>query len=679
MRSPTRAVTAGALGVPGQYPGGPTAGVAAIAVLLGLFLVPPADAQPLLARPLLAQPAHLGVTGRPEWDRFASWPTAGESLAVTFDGRANDGEQTLLIRQQDVKEAWALELNGRPLGSLTRMEADLVHAVAVPAGTLRDGLNTLRIGPSKVPDDIVVHDIRLEAVPLAAVLGGSTLQVRVTDNEGAPLPGRVTIVDESDTLVPLLPLPGSRQAVRPGVAYTGGDAVRVGLRPGRYRVRATRGPEYGMREAWVSLRSGETRDLSLRLTREVATEGWVAADTHIHTLDVSGHGDATLAERMLTLAGEGVELAVATEHDRETDYTSSLATMAVAGRVTPITGREVTTKTGHFNVFPASSGDGAVAILNHPHDAHSGFTPFARANFNAVTGASRGLARPFTAMEVVNSGAMRSDWMEPVRSWFALLNRGLRVTPIGASDSHDVSRFIVGQGRTYVRAPDTDPGRIPVDATVASLGAGRVVVSLGLFAQARVGTAGPGDLVNAHDARTIEAGVSGATWTRADRVALFVNGIETAHTPIAPAASARVEKTSVTWALPARRYDYFVVVIASGPGVTDPSWAIPTPYQPTSPAWTPVVFGLTAPIYVDADGDGVFSSARAYAEQIVATHAALPALVTALSAHDQVVSSHAAELLEARGVRLDDDTMRAALATAARHVRDGVTAYLEAR
>ena len=35
------------------------------------------------------------------------------------------------------------------------------------------------------------------------------------------------------------------------------------------------------------------------------------------------------------------------------------------------------------------------------------------------------LRTTFSAMEVVNSGAMRSDWMEPIRSWFALLNRGL--------------------------------------------------------------------------------------------------------------------------------------------------------------------------------------------------------------------------------------------------------------
>jgi hypothetical protein len=122
-----------------------------------------------------------------------------------------------------------------------------------------------------------------------------------------------------------------------------------------------------------------------------------------------------------------------------------------------------------------------------------------------------------------------------------------------------------------------------------------------------------------------------------------------------------------------------VVVIASGPGVTDPSWAIPKPYQPTTPAWAPAVFGLTAPIYVDADGDGVFSSARDYAERIVATNPPLPALMSALANHEALVASHAAELLELRGVSLEGEAMRSAVAAAARHVQEGVAAYIAAR
>ncbi|BCS34918.1 hypothetical protein TBR22_A41440 [Luteitalea sp. TBR-22] len=645
----------------------------------GTAVGPPATGQDLLA-----QPTHLGIAGRPEWDWFRGRTPVGESLTLTFDSRPNSGEYTLIVRQQDVKEGWAVELNGRPLGTLVRMEASLVHALPVPAGALREGANTLRIACRTPGDDILLHDVRLEPVPQETLLTAASLRVRVLGDDGEPLPARVTVVDESGSLAALRPLPGPRQAVRPGVAYVATDPAIVGLRPGTYQISATRGPEYGRHRATVTLRAGDARELDLRLSREVRTDGWVAADTHIHTLEVSGHGDASLAERALTLAGEGVELAIATEHDVQADYAPTLHATGASGSVTPVVGTEVTTKTGHFNVFPAIAGhrgvEGPVTVLNHPHDTHAGFTPFDGSHFNAATGASRDLPRAFTAMEVVNSGAMRSDWMEPVRSWFALLNRGLRITPIGASDSHDVSRFIVGQGRTYVRAPDGDARRIAVSTAVESLRAGRVMVSLGLFAEARIGTAGPGDLVDARAATVVEGTVSGATWVRADRVTLFVNGVEAAHAPIGGVLAGRVRKADVRWPLPSRRHDYHVVVIARGPGVTDPSWAIPTPYQPTAPTWSPVVFALTAPIYVDADGDGVFSSARDYAGRLVEAHgASLPALFRALASHDAVVSSHAAELLEARGVDLAGEDVRRALRVAAVPVRAGVAAYLAAK
>ena len=61
-----------------------------------------------------------------------------------------------------------------------------------------------------------------------------------------------------------------------------------------------------------------------------------------------------------------------------------------------------------------------------------------------------------------------------------MLNRGRFLTPVGASDSHDVSRYIVGQARTYIRCDSTDPGNIDVAQAVRNLHDGRVMVSYGL-------------------------------------------------------------------------------------------------------------------------------------------------------------------------------------------------------
>ncbi len=48
-------------------------------------------------------------------------------------------------------------------------------------------------------------------------------------------------------------------------------------------------------------------------------------------------------------------------------------------------------------------------------------------------------------------------------------------------------RFIVGQARTYIAAPDDKPDRIDVAAACESLLAGRVLLSMGLLAQMTVG------------------------------------------------------------------------------------------------------------------------------------------------------------------------------------------------
>src|SRR5439155_10838637 len=133
---------------------------------------------------------------------------------------------------------------------------------------------------------------------------------------------------------------------------------------------------------------------------------------------------------------------------------------------------------------------------------------------------------PANAMEVVNSGAQQTDVLRPVRDWFGLLNRGLLLTPVGSSDSHDVSRFLIGQGRTYIRSGSADPGKIDVDEAVANFLAGRVLVSCGLLAEITVnGKYGPGDLVPASGAVKVKVRVLGPGWVQADKVELYANGL----------------------------------------------------------------------------------------------------------------------------------------------------------
>jgi hypothetical protein len=446
----------------------------------------------------------------------------------------------------------------------------------------------------------------------------------------------------------------------------------------------------------------------------VPTEGWVGCDTHVHTLTYSRHGDATVDERVLTLAGEGIELPVSTEHNLQVDYAPAAEKMRVRRYFTPVRGNEVTTPAlGHFNVFPiapgaklipwrgrdwgaiesaikdvsvrgaASGGADAVpvVVLNHARDVHGGFRPFDPARHIALTGEQLDSPPPpANAMEVVNSGATMNDPTRLYRDWFGMLNGGQRLTPVGASDSHDVTRYIVGQGRTYVRCDDADPGKIDVDAARRSLLAGRVMVSYGLLTTIRVDDEfGPGDLVPVKDDAAVDVTVLGPEWVKATRVALYANGVEVRAADIPDAPKARTEAVlwRGRWTLPRPKHDVHLVAIATGPGVTAPYWPTAKPYQPTSSRWQPYLIGSTGAVWLDVDGSGRFDSAADYASRLVEAAGAHPdALAAKLADFDEAVGAQAAAALRARSPREFEAAAARVIAAAGPAARRGFEAYL---
>ncbi|MCA9016199.1 MAG: hypothetical protein KDA77_12775 [Planctomycetaceae bacterium] len=55
---------------------------------------------------------------------------------------------------------------------------------------------------------------------------------------------------------------------------------------------------------------------------------------------------------MITIAGEGIELAVATDHNHISDYTQYQKAAGTQTHFHSISGDEVTTHNGHFTAFP---------------------------------------------------------------------------------------------------------------------------------------------------------------------------------------------------------------------------------------------------------------------------------------------------------------------------------------
>lgn len=643
---------------------------------------------------------HLRVGGAREW---ADFPMEAEAsrLPLRFSAEANAAESTLRLRQQDVRQNWKILLNDKELARLVADENDTVLYLPVPAGALRSGENILVIEQiGKIPDDVRVGEIVLIDRPRSEVVSEATLEVSVVDaaKEASNLPCRITVLNAQGALTTVGAASRGELAVRPGVVYTGTGRARFGLAAGEYTIVAGRGFEYGIDSVRISVKRGDRLRKTLRIRREVPTPNYVSCDTHTHTLTYSGHGDATLDERVITIAGEGVELPIATDHNRQIDYHAAAVKQGVRKYFTPVVGNEVTTPVGHFNIFPVAAGDqipdfkakdwksifasiqertaAKVIVLNHPRDRHSGFCPFGAEHHNALLGQNLdGWGLRANAMEVINSGAQQTDALRLYRDWFGLLNRGLVLTPVGASDSHDVSRYIVGQARTYIRCRDGDPGNIDVAKAVSNFVKGRVLVSCGLLADIRVnGQYGPGELARAPGDVKVTVRVLGPSWVTADKVELYANGVRIREAKIA------TQKTPIKWegewTLPRFRHDVHLVAIASGPGVGELYWPIARPYQPTSPRVDRRVIGSTGAVRLDGDGDGRWSSAFDYAQRLHKLHAGdVPRLIEALAEYDEAVAAQAAGLLQAAGTSVQDPEILKASRTAGEQVARGFEAF----
>jgi hypothetical protein len=600
-------------------------------------------------------------------------------------------------------------LNGEPLGMLPTDEKPLRPALAIPQSRLRDGDNILSIEPfgkQPVSDDIRVGEIKILSKPIKEFLGECRVTATLHDAQtGTLLPGRFTIVDASGALPALGTTTDPLLAIRPGVVYCADKEAAWELPAGVYTITAGRGFEYSIEQKTITLAPGEVAALSFTLRREVHTGGYVACDTHLHTLTYSGHGDATVQERLVTLAGEGIELPVATDHNVQVDYRPLAVESGLAKWLTPISGMEFTTPVGHFNLFPLTPGrpvpdanqkdwngvqevtrqTGAqVVTLNHARDMHSKFRPFGEEHFNTLVGESLEVwPLPFDAMETVNSGATQTDPLRLFRDWMGLLNAGHRVTPVGGSDSHDVSRYIPGQARTYLRCPDADPSAIDVNHAMQSLRAGHVVVSAGLWADLLVqGRFSSGDLATApaNGDLIVQAGIRGPHWTRADSLLLFQNGhlirevdLDANQPRLEPGVLWRGE-----WSLPKPAMDVSLVAIALGRGITDSFWPIAKPYQPQSTDDRTWVIGCSGAVFVDADSDGRWSSPRETALTLMENgEGQLSRILPKLEKFDAAVAVHLAHLYRQQGGDFHDPVALQALQSPFAAIREGF--QMEAR
>jgi hypothetical protein len=126
--------------------------------------------------------------------------------------------------------------------------------------------------------------------------------------------------------------------------------------------------------------------------------------------------------------------------------------------------------------------------------------------------------------------------------------------------------------------------------------------------------------------------------------------------------------------------DMLVHFVVPPGGITNgANMPIAKPYQPTSPVVERRVIGSTSAVWIDSDGDGQRTSARAYAQRLMTHYDNRPSdVAAALAPYDEAVAVQAGALLKASGANLLDAELRAAVKQAGPHVERGFRAFLNA-
>ena len=400
------------------------------------------------------------------------------------------------------------------------------------------------------------------------------LEAQVEDESGAPLPARVSVIgfDPSPPLTALavVPLIGNtllgqfedpKEALPFGiVAFGYADAngeVAFDVEPGSYQVVVSRGTEYSMHSAPLSITTGATTSVSVQLARVLDTTGFVSSDFHVHGIRSA---DSRVADgpRVAQFAGEGVENIIMTDHHVHTDLTPTITALGLGNWVASTIGEEITTfDYGHFNGYPftidpsvpsggstdwgqaappgqdfpsagafnatpaqihalATAGDvstpDTTIQVNHI-DSHfapmqintsvagpisDGLDAMERAALRLPSGAGN-LFHHFPALELWN-GADRNQQNnflnERIGIWMNHLNKGLRTTAISDTDTHTFGDLESAGARTWTAAPsDAVPG-LSGGAVANAVDAGRAVGGQGLYVQTRLLAASTGQIAD---------------------------------------------------------------------------------------------------------------------------------------------------------------------------------------
>ena len=299
-----------------------------------------------------------GTFGGRVVDAQTQAPVAGASVVVSKDGKIVDqldtdaggaflghlppGKYQYTVVTDDrprSDDASITVVAGQGTGTLVQLQAAATLVVSAV-----DELD--RHAPAKI--ELVGHDARIKGVDGRGILYSLQLGEEV----------RPTAFDGTDRYIEK-------------AWWTTDGRLEAKVKPGDYELVASRGPEYEATTVPVTLAAGSFTAKQVQLARSFSTDGWVAGDFHIHAQPSTDSG-LPIDQRVRSCAAEGLEVAVATDHNFITDYAPVIASSGLDPWLLGVPGMELTTfEAGHFigyplRVDPGSTRGGEFAWAHQP-------------------------------------------------------------------------------------------------------------------------------------------------------------------------------------------------------------------------------------------------------------------------------------------------------------------------
>lgn len=541
------------------------------------------------------------------------------------------------------------------------LDATFVGRSYVTARTDENGSYQINLPPGEYSVDVIQPTrlfaqgnlgVRVERSRISALDHGvsppSRFVYEVVDADtGQPIAAKLTLLPLRGSRPPMLGEHGT--LIAENQLYTASGRGSAEVPAGNYRVIASCGNEYHKNEQRLTFKVPEATQARFELKRAFKSDGWVSADLAVRT-NASVDSRITPEDRVAAALAEGIDWISTADWNRVTDLSPAIERLGAKGRIFATAGYrfpgEKLPLRGDYVVFPVglctdsekTSFDSALAKQS-PGDVLAALKALCP---KAATVVMRPIY-PKIGYLMLLGGTMESMGMPPgefnsdfdgFMVWegkrqaafdvaYGVLQelrvRGLRPTPFGASNSGGTWNEEVGYPRLYIKSSKDKIEELSVEELVANFKKGLVQVTNGPFIDFTVNGVQPGDVATmkapGDNEITVDLKVLGPDWTTASTININVNGRFSRQVILPPSVGVESDSGQL-YPRPGQKEDgkfriridsdaVVDIVLQSDPGITqDPVNPHVVPTRDPNVTQGQRTLALSAPIYVDYDGDG---------------------------------------------------------------------------